>query len=119
MNAVSDVSTINHLAAVLERSEAHRLGVTESDARKSIARRLGVSPGTLENIRRLRTKVVPNWLMNKVRVELIAVLQLEIQRLEHEIHIARQTGSDHREDALCMAETQLAKARKALEGEVM
>ena len=118
MSAASDVLTVNRFARTLEDVEARRLGIPTSDARGRIANRLGVSPGTLENIRRLRTKIVPNWLMNKVRLELIAVLQLEIQRLEHEVHIARQTGSDHRDDALLAAETQLAKAREALNGGV-
>ncbi|MDB5607815.1 MAG: hypothetical protein JWP25_4715 [Bradyrhizobium sp.] len=114
MNAMSDVSTINRFAAALENSEARRLGIRTVEARGRIAGRLGVSPGTLENFRRLRTKVVPNWLMNKVRAELVSVLQLEIQRLEHEVHIARQTGSNYRDDTLASAETQLAKARELL-----
>ena len=118
MSAASDVLTVNRFARTLEDVEARRLGIPTRDARGRIANRLGVSPGTLENIRRLRTKIVPNWLMNKVRLELIAVLQLEIQRLEHEVHIASQTGSDHRDDALLAAETQLAKAREALNGGV-
>lgn len=118
MNAMSDISTINRFAKSLEDAEARRLGIKTSDARTRLAGKLGVSPGTLENIRRLRTKVVPNWLMNRVRAELVATLQLEIQRLEHEINIARQTGADHRDDTLASAETQLAKAKAILEGEV-
>jgi hypothetical protein len=118
MSAASDVLIVNRFARTLENVEARRLGISENDARGRIADRLGVLPGTLENIRRLRTKIVPNWLMNKVRLELIAVLQLEIRRLEHEVHIARQAGSDHRDDDLLAAETQLAKAREALRGGV-
>ena len=118
MNAMSDISTINRFAKSLEDAEARRLGIKTSDARTRLAGKLGVSPGTLENIRRLRTKVVPNWLMNRVRAELVATLQLEIQRLEHEINIARQTGADNRDDTLASAETQLAKAKAILEGEV-
>lgn len=116
MNAMSDISTINRFATSLENAEARRLGVNGTEARRRVASRIGVAPGTLENIRRLRTKIVPNWLMNKVRSELIAVLQLEIQRLEHEVHVARQTGLGNRDDALIAAETQLAKARQALDG---
>lgn len=116
MNAMSDISTINRFATTLEDAEARRLGIKTSDARTRIAGRLGVSPGTLENIRRLRTKVVPNWLMSRVRAEFVSVLQLEIQRLKHEISIARQTGADHRDDTLASAETQLAKAKAILEG---
>lgn len=118
MNAMSDVTAINKFARTLEDAEARRLGIKTSDARTRVAGRLGVSPGTLENIRRLRTKIVPNWLMNKVRAEFVATLQLEIRRLEHEINIARQTGADYRDDALASAQTQLASAKAILEGEV-
>ena len=118
MNAMSDVTAINKFARTLEDAEARRLGIKTSDARTRVAGRLGVSPGTLENIRRLRTKIVPNWLMNKVRAEFVATLQMEIRRLEHEINIARQTGADYRDDALASAQTQLASAKAILEGEV-
>lgn len=117
MNAISDISTINRFATALENAEARRLGVRVNEARGRLARRLGVAPGTLENIRRLRTKIVPNWLMNKVRAELVAVLQSEVRRLEHEIQLARQTGLDHRDDALCAAETQIEAVRQILVGE--
>lgn len=114
MNAMSDVSTVNRYVRSLEKSEARRCGVKESKARVNIASRIGVSPGTLENFRRLRTKIVPSWLMNRIRSELIAVLQSEIQRLEHEVHLARQTGIDHRDDDLQAAEAQVAAAKEIL-----
>jgi len=117
MNAATDVATLNRFAKALENVEAKRIGSSLPTARARIAGRLGVSPGTLENIRRLRTKIVPNWLMNKVRSELISVLQLEIRRLEHEVHLARQTGSNHRDGDLASAETSLATAREILTAE--
>lgn len=117
MNAATDVATLNRFARALENAEAKRIGASLPVARSRIASRLGVSPGTLENIRRLRTKIVPNWLMNKVRSELISVLQLEIRRLEHEVHLARQTGSNHRDGDLASAETSLATAREILTAE--
>lgn len=116
MSASADVVTAERWTRVLEKAEARRLGVPEVEARKSLARKLKASPGTLENIRRLRTKLVPHWLMAKIRGEFIAALQSEIQRLEHEINIARQTGLDVRDDTLVAAETQLAKAREILNG---
>ena len=115
MNAFSDVATVNRLARVIEDQEARRLGIPVASARARVANRIGVAPGTLENFRRLRTKVVPNWLMNRIRAEFIAVLQSEIQRLEHEIQIARQIGADHRDDLLASAENQLAAAREVFE----
>lgn len=114
MNAMSDVSTVNRYIRSLEKSEARHYGIKESRARAKIAGRIGVSPGTLENFRRLRTKIVPNWLMSRIRSELIAVLQSEIQRLEHEVHLARQTGIDHRDDDLQAAEAQVEAAKEIL-----
>jgi hypothetical protein len=117
-SAVSDLETLNGMARSLERSEARRVGTTLTRARQMVARRLGITAATFENILYQRTKNVPNWLMNKVREELVSVLQLEMRRLEHEIQIARQTGSGNRDDALIAAETQLAAAREILAGEV-
>lgn len=114
MNAISDLTTVNRFARVLEDSEARKFGIRTADARNRIASRLGVSPGTLENIRRLRTKIVPNWLMNKIRSEFVAVLQSEITRLEHEISIARQAGAHHRDDDLQAAQAQVIAAKEIL-----
>ena len=72
----SDVATVNRLARVIEDQEARRLGIPVVSARSRVANRIGVAPGTLENLRRLRTKIVPNWLMNRLRAEFIVVLQL-------------------------------------------
>ena len=100
---------------MIEDHEARRLGVPVTSARSRVANRIGVAPGTLENLRRLRTKIVPNWLMNRIREEFIPVLQSEIQRLEHEVHVARQVGSYHRDDLLASAQTQLAAARQIID----
>lgn len=117
MNAMADVEAVHRFARTLEDAEAKRLGVRVQEARSSLARRLRTSPGTLENIRRLRTKVVPSWLMARIRAEFVSVLQTEIIRLEYEITIARQIGLDHRDDDLQAAEAQLATAREILRGE--
>ena len=118
MNAVSDIEAVHRFARRLEDAEAKRLGVRVTEARISLARRLRTSPGTLENIRRLRTKIVPNWLMARIKAEFVSVLQNEIARLEHEITIAKQIGTHHSDDLLAEAETQLAAAREILVGEV-
>lgn len=114
MTAVSDLSTIRDLTTSLERAEVRRLNVSRADARDGIARRIGVAPGTLDNIRRERSKIIPNWLMQRVRSELISTLTSEIRRLQHELELARQAGVDHRDDALCSAEAHLAAARALL-----
>jgi hypothetical protein len=56
--------------------------------------------------------------MSRFRAELISVLQMEVQNLEHEIQLHLQAGSDHSGDALLSAETQLAKARSILAGKI-
>lgn len=117
-SAVSDVETLNGMARSLERSEARRIGTTLTQARKMVARRVGITASAFENYLYQRTKVVPNWLMSRVRAELISVLQLEVQNLEHEIQLHRQTGADHTGDALISAAAQLAAAREILMGEV-
>ena len=114
-SAVSDVEALNEMARSLERSEARRIGTSLTQARKIIARRVGVTASAFENFLYRRTKVVPNWLMSRVRSELISVLQLEVAKLEHEIQLHKQIGSDHRESDLASAETQLEAARKILE----
>jgi len=117
MNASSDLSTVNRYVTSLEKCEARRRGIKEAEARPLIAGRIGISPGTLENLRRMRTKVVPNWLMNRVRAELISVLQSEMTRLQHEIDIHKQIGAGHSDDLLEEAETSIASAREILKGE--
>lgn len=114
MNAVSDIEAVHRFARRIEDAEAKRLGVRVTEARVSLARRLRTSPGTLENIRRLRTKIVPNWLMARIKAEFVSVLQHEIARLEHEISIAKQIGAHHSDDALQAAETQVVAAREIL-----
>jgi hypothetical protein len=114
MNAMTDVEAVHRLARTLEDAEAKRLGVRLQEARSSLARRLRTSPGTLENIRRLRTKVVPSWLMARIRAEFVSVLQAEITRLEHEIHISQQIGLDHHDDDLQAAQAQIVAAKEIL-----
>ena len=100
----------------LEEREARRAGLTLANARCVIARRLGASPGTLENIRRDRVKSPRAWLVDRVRALFIAELQSEIRRLEHELDLARQSGAHPAGDEMAEAETLLARA-KTLIGE--
>lgn len=111
MSAHADVSTACQLAHGIEQAEARRLGLSVSKARPSVARRVGASPGTMENIRRMRVKNIPSWLMDRIRAEFVAVLQNEIRHLENEISIARKTRVDYSPDVLAAAETQVLAAK--------
>jgi hypothetical protein len=117
-NAVGDLDNFNAMARSLERSEVRRAGTGVLQARVDIARRLGIGPDAIENFRSLRAKMVPHWLMNRVRAELVSALHVEMQNLEHEIQLHRQAGTHHTDDALASAETQVAAARAILRGEV-
>lgn len=116
--STADVSHARRMVVRIEDTEAKRRNETLDEVRPAVARKLKASPGTLENIRRFRSKVIPSWLMDRIRSEFVALLLSEIQGLEHEIQLARQTGSNHRDDTLAAAEAQLAAAREILRGEV-
>jgi hypothetical protein len=108
--AVSATADVQTASGMLSRIEA-------IEGRPHLAKRLRASPGTLENLRRLRLKTVPSWLMDRLRAELVAVLSNEVRKLEHEIHIHRQIGSRHSDDDLRAAEAQIAAAKKILGSE--
>lgn len=114
-SAISDITRFNQLVSCLEAVEALR-AKTVTQARKNIAPRLGVSICTLENYRTLRLKGVPHWLMQTVQDVLIDTLRKEMEKLGHEVEIARQSHGGHRDDALVEAETHLAKVRSLLVG---
>ena len=77
----------------LEKTEAARTGVPVTVARRAVARRLGVSPGTVENIRRGRTKGVRAWIADRVANAVIREIENEIRGLSHELQCARQCGA--------------------------
>ena len=117
-SAIADLDNFNALARSLERCEVRRLGTGVIQARRNIACRLGVSADAIENFRSLRAKMVPHFLMNRVRAELISALQLEMQNLEHEIQLHKQAGGCHSGDALVAAETQVAAIKQVLRAEM-
>lgn len=114
MNAASDLETADRYVRALERAEADRLGVRTIEARPFIAHHLRTTEGALEGIRKKRTKVIPSWLMARIRARFVAHLQSEIARLEHEINLARQAGAHHADNDLQAAQAQVVAARKIL-----
>lgn len=83
-------------------------------ARARLARRLGVPLGTLENIKRGRSKGVRGWVESRLRDAVISALEAEVRTLSHEIDIARRTGLGPSEDQIREAETALEQARRLL-----
>lgn len=118
MLSAADVEVASGMLARIEDHELRRTGATMRDARRAVARRVGAGPGTVTNIRIQRRQTIPSYLMERIRAVLIDILQSEMRALEHEIAIARQTGVDHRDDALEAAEAHMVEAKAILEGAV-
>lgn len=116
MNAHTDVATARHLARTLEEREADRSGQTLASVRNLIARRIGASPGFLENLRRDRIKSVPYSVMNRIRAAFVDEVRAEIMRLEHELTIHQQIGADPRDADLHKAKAQIEAAKKLISG---
>lgn len=115
LSAAADVQRASELLGRIETVELGYYG-SRSTARDRLADRLRAAPGTLENIRRLRSKVIPSWLMDRLRAELVAVLAREVRKLEAEIQVHQQAGTRHSDDDLLAAQAQTASLRKFLEG---
>lgn len=96
----------------LERDCMQRDGVKLPEARVTIARRLGIAPGTLENIARGRKKSVAGWIEQKIKDAFSNALQSEIRRLEAELELVRARDGGIRDDALASADAALARARE-------
>jgi len=115
MSAATDAETAGYFARAVEDNVARQLGLRITDARRRAAARMGVSPGTLENLRKGRKKIVPHSVMERIRSVFIAVLNEEIARLEQDIVRARHVGLGHRCHDLAAAEAQLLAAKTLLE----
>jgi arginyl-tRNA synthetase len=99
----------------LEEIRAARSQTSRKNARKAIARETQIAPGTLENIKNMRTKGVRMWVAQKLRDVLLRELQREMARLQHEYQILVASGSSHRDSEMEQVVADLARARKALE----
>ncbi len=99
---------------VLEDAEARRTGDPIREARKRVARMLGLSSGTLENLRHRSPKAVATHVYDRLRGGVIRELEKELARVEQELHVARQTGLDPRHGVVQSALASQAKIRAAL-----
>lgn len=84
--------TAREWATALETTERKRSGASIPNARRSVARRIGVAPGSLENLSRGRTKGVRAFLYERIRAAFIRECEQELKRLAHELEMARQAG---------------------------
>lgn len=99
----------------LERIERER-GADRDAARRIVARRIGVAPGTVENIARGRKNTVAGWIEAKIRDAAINALESEMRRLEADLAMVRGGGSLVSDDAMASAAAAAAvdRARELL-----
>lgn len=94
-----------------------RDGYTGPEIRSWLVRKLGIGPGTLENIQRDRVKSVSAELALKISKLFEETVLKEIGRLEHDLQIARQIGAPLSADEVAKAEDLVAQAKKIIGGE--
>ncbi len=111
------VNTAILIAQALERRELQR-GGTRQIARRSLAGKLRIGSGTIENLIRGRVKGVDASIRDRLQALLIRELEQEIGRLQHELDIARQSGAPLNSDQVGEIETHISKARALLKGAI-
>jgi hypothetical protein len=108
-------STVRAELIKLEGIRASRLGVSKVHARKAVARDTRLAPGTLENIRKQRTKGVRGWIAETIRNALLRELEREIARLTHEHQCLLASGASHRDSEMEQVGADLARVRQSLD----
>jgi len=101
----------------LEDREAARHGVSIRQARDIVARRAGISSGTLETLRSGRLKAVAAHVYQRLWQAVIRDLHEELRRHEHELHLLAQQGLGPADREVEQVMAGISKIEKALEGE--
>ncbi len=112
--AIADVKMATADAKRLMKWAEDRGAENAEDARKEAASMAGVGHGTIENLLRKRVKTVAGWVRDRLRDAVIRGLQLEIQRLTHELEMARRSSARPDDDEILAAEAALETARALL-----
>jgi transcriptional regulator with XRE-family HTH domain len=110
MSAVFDAI---HIVERLERA-AMRDGAKLPQARERVARGLGVSPGTLQSIRRGRVKRLAHDVFVRLCEALARQLESEIKAAAHDLEMVRARGAGVDSAALQEVDVALAHARSVL-----
>lgn len=104
-------ATASLLVREFERQDAPKFG-GQQPARRALARKLGVSPGTLKSAREGRLKRICVESFAALKREEMRRLNDAIKRSEHELLVARQIGMDPRSDEFVALEAAVEAARK-------
>lgn len=101
-------------AVAIEDAAAKEARASLRVVRPSVAREVGVSPGTLENLRAGRLKGIAAHIYERLQAATLRRLQAEVQRIEHEIHVLKAQGLDGRSDEMAAALADRSALRRAL-----
>lgn len=85
LNVAAFDDQARHWARELENAEARRRGEPVERVRPLLARRLGIAPGTFENLRRDRLKGVRAWVYHALRDAYLAERERQHRALLHDI----------------------------------
>lgn len=115
VSAVAYLDNARGWARRLEEAEAERAGLERvEDARSIVARRTGVPEGTLRSLRKNRLKSISAYAYDKLNRAAAHLLERQLARLTHELHLTRQQGLDPRSNAVAAVEQDIARVRASL-----
>lgn len=109
--STATLDDFKRLAEACEKREQLRSGGSREDARQRLARRIGVLPGTLYTLARDRLKRLDANLRDRLTAYAISDLQSEMERLAHDLAMARQMGAHQDSPMVADIEKHLAAAR--------
>lgn len=113
----SDEAYAAHLIGRMEKKAADKAGCSRLEARPKLARDIGITPGTIENLLRKRIKAISTNVYRRIVAAADRELLAEIGRLQHERTIlAAKAGDADRRD-LQQVDAHLQAARSALGAE--
>lgn len=98
----------------IEDHHARVIGQPLPIARQHLARKVGIAPGTLENIRRGRLKGLRHQVAERLQAFMIHHLKTEINKLTHELEIVLQSRKNNFGDEIIAAQAALDEARRLL-----
>lgn len=114
MHSAAYVARARDWATTLEDSAAREAGAPLKDVRQAVAREVGVSPGTMENLRNGRLKGIAVHIYDRLQAAMVRRLETQLRRIEHEIHLLKAQGAHPGSGAMAAALADRVAVRRAL-----
>ena len=114
MSFAAGIETMERLARGMVDRQRTRTGQKLACARKAVAARIGILPGTLATLARKRLKRIDDWIKNRIADAAIKELEREIESLRNEMEIARLCRPEADLDQVFEIQALHERARAAL-----